>query len=102
MNALRFALAALLVASTASFANAMDFSIPEENTQAVEVDDATLAEISEAATETAADVMSPDELFVERSQDFSFDNILEKRTKDSSSTKLQKARLRQRKQCKFT
>ncbi|RYZ70477.1 MAG: L,D-transpeptidase, partial [Proteobacteria bacterium] len=48
-------------------------------------DDAALAQISETAPETAADLMSPEELNEER-QSFGVSDVFEKRTSDSSSS----------------
>lgn len=57
----------------------------KSNTTQTPNDDAALAQVSETASETAADLMSPDELNEER-QSLTSSNVAEKRTNDSASS----------------
>lgn len=81
MKAVRALGLALLLAASASVAQATELPLHQSQ------DDAVLAEIAESADESAADLMSPEELFEERSLDLDFDFGFDRefRTKDTKA-----------------
>ncbi len=87
MKAVRALGLAVLFAASASVAQAMELTFPSTPAQEAQadVDDATLAQIADSNEESAADLMSPDELFQERVLDFDFDFMHEKRTSQSTA-----------------